>query len=270
MNKNFFFTVDVEEWFASKLIKTTARERNEVSDFVEPMEFVINLLAIFDIKATFFFVYQTIEKYPGIFQKVVEEGHEVALHGEFHDNVLDLGQDKFRDMVRAMKNIFNEKFEINLLGYRAPHFGITNAGLKILGEEGFVYDSSMVPCLRIPGWYGNPNAPLVPYQDVSLKEFPVSVHPTFRLPGAGGYYFRNLGVNWSELVIISSLKRLGYALFYIHPWELSNYNPKNSGAPFYTFRKTGDWSRQNLKRLLSKVNKLKNTKCTTIGSTMKH
>ena len=65
-----------------------------------------------------------------------------------------------------------------------------------------------------------------------------------RVPGGGGYYFRNLGYRWTKWVLLSSLKRLGYAVFYIHPWELSDHNPKDTGAPFYTFRRTGAWARE--------------------------
>lgn len=267
--RNFFFTVDVEEWFASKLIKTTQEDREKLSDFVEPMKFILNLLEVFDIKATFFFVYQTVKKYPEVFYDVVKRGHEVALHGENHDNIFDLGPTKFRDMVKSMKSTFKESLKINLLGYRAPHFGMSDIGLRILEGEGFIYDSSVVPCIHIPGWYGNASAPLLSYKvSPNFGEFPISVHPKFRLPGAGGYYFRNLGVRWSEKVVVSSLKILNYAVFYIHPWELSNNNPANSGASFYTFRRTGDWSRKNLKRLLFNVTKLRDIQCSTISNSI--
>ncbi len=142
------------------------------------------------------------------------------------------------------------------------------AGLAILAEEGFRYDSSIVPCLPIPGWYGNLTAPLSPYQLSSpspLWEFPVCVHPLLRLPGGGGYYFRNLGYFWTRWVLLSCLKKLGYAMFYLHPWELSNHNPKLPGVPFFTFRRTGDWTRRKLGNLLDAIQCTPDLQCHPIA-----
>lgn len=263
--KRFFFTVDVEEWFDSKLIKSDSTRINAATDFVEPMLFLLRLLKKYEIRATFFFLYRVAGKYPEIVNKVIRSGHEIALHGENHDNILDLGEEKFRVMLRKMRSDFKEKLNVNLVGYRAPHFGINERGLEILTEEGFSYDASIVPSLPIPGWYGNPRAPLRPYQiNKKLWEYPASVHPWFRIPGGGGYYFRNLGFHWTKHVLLAMLHKHHYAMFYIHPWELSLKNPTNLDVPFYTFRRTGGWTRKNLEKLLQAITALPDVRCQTM------
>lgn len=263
----FFFTVDVEEWHASKLIVTNERDRAAVSDFREPMEFLLNLLNKYQIKGTFFYLYHTAKKYPDILKKITQAGHEIALHGDQHDNIINLGPEAFFKMIQTMRQQFYENFGVTLKGYRAPHFGVSSKLFSLLSEGGFSYDSSMVPCLPIPGWYGNPNISLLPYYDskTGIKEFPISVHPWFRLPGAGGYYFRNCGYYWTNYVLKTALRSLHYATFYIHPWELSNKNPNRSDIPFYTFRRTGTWARDHLEKIFYKLKQMTLLRCCTMS-----
>jgi polysaccharide deacetylase family protein (PEP-CTERM system associated) len=265
--KAFFLTVDVEEWFASKFIELTAEERAKPTDFEEPMTFLLDLLAEAGVRGTFFWLHHTARKYPAVIRRCIAEGHEIALHGDDHDGIPDLGEEGFRDMLRRMRAAFRSDFGVELQGYRAPNFGISPRGLEILTEEGYRYESSMVPCLPIPGWYGSPGTPVVPHRHEggALWEFPVSVHPWLRLPGGGGYYFRNLGYHWTRWVLLASLRRKDYAMFYIHPWELSLRNPSLDGVPFYTFRRTGDWTRNRLGRLLRVVSAERDVSCRTVA-----
>ncbi len=83
----------------------------------------------------------------------------------------------------------------------------------------------------------------------------MSTHPTLRIGGLGGYYFRNLGLTYTKHVLRSCLKKLGYAVFYLHPWELSKNIPKLAGMPFYMRRNTGGWARHGLENLLQVVHK---------------
>ena len=258
---HFFFTVDVEEWFASKLFKTTPEEKEALYDLAETLEFILDLLSRKKIKGTFFCLYHTAKKYPEVIQRAIKEGHEIALHGDEHDNILDLGPEKFRAMLTKAREGFKKDFGVDLKGYRAPHFGMNDQLRPLLKQSGFSYDSSVVPCLPIPGWYGSFSEPRTPYYDATneIWEFPISVHPFIRLPGGGGYYFRNLGRLWTSHVLKSSLKSLKYGMLYIHPWELSNNNPTNRpNVPFYTFRRTGDWARKNLEIMLDELLKLPN------------
>lgn len=269
---HFFFTVDVEEWFASKLIKTTPEEQEAVSDLDEAMDFILALLKEKKIKGTFFYLFHTAKKYPEVVRKTLAEGHEVALHGYKHDNILDLGETEFFKMLKTMKHAFKSEFGVDLKGYRAPHFGRTDRLAPLLKEAGFVYDTSIMPCLPIPGWYGDWKASKIPYRDreTQLWELPISVQPYIRLPGGGGYYFRNLGRYWTTHVLHAGLNRHHYAMFYIHPWEVATKNPiHRPGVPFYTFRRTGTWARENLSILLDQVLRFPEIECKSIKDILK-
>src|SRR5207237_7770726 len=121
--------------FANKLIKTTPEAREQPSDFVEPMDYVLTLLRSKGIRATFFFLFHTARKYRETMRRVLADGHEVALHGDGHENVLDLGEEGFRQMLVRMRSAFKDEFGADVCGYRAPNFGMSPAGLSILAQE---------------------------------------------------------------------------------------------------------------------------------------
>lgn len=260
-----FFTIDVEEWFNStKLIREDLGENyKKTSDIAENLLFLIEMLEKAGIKGTFFFLKDIADQYPSIVRKIINRGHEIALHGETHEHLAKISSNDFQLMIKRMKEYFLKNFQIIIHGYRAPYFSIHPKAISLLKDAGFCYDSSIVPSLPIPGWYGIPRAPLYPYKignkldgndgQTKFLEFPLSVHPRFRLPGAGGYYFRNLGIHFTLRVLRQCLIKNGYAMFYIHPWELSANIPKTARLPFYMRRRTGLWTRNNLQFLLKEI-----------------
>lgn len=263
--RQFFFTVDVEEWFTStKIISVGDNKEYKVSsDIPETIHWLLNVLKKEGIPGTFFFIYDIALRYPYLVQEIIKNGHEIALHGETHDSLDHISNGDFKQMLHRMKDYFQKNFKVCLRGYRAPYFSINKETIALLKSSDFFYDSSVVPCLPIPGWYGVRHAPLIPYQigdnlaAIDLRsqflEFPLSVHPTLRLPGLGGYYFRNLGFHWAVHLIKICLKKLGYVMFYLHPWELSSSIPKIKNMPFYVHYRTGEWTRNALIKLLKIV-----------------
>lgn len=271
-----FFTIDVEEWFTStKILSLDAHHSyREKSDIVETTEWIFDLLEREGMHGTFFFISEIAERFPHLIERMKRSGHEVALHGETHDSLHTLSSETFFSMLLRMKKLFQEKFQIPLRGYRAPYFSIHAQALADLQKAGFCYDSSVMPSLPIPGWYGSLKAPLTPYtvgKELDQKdsqshflEFPISVHPLLRIPALGGYYFRNLGFTWTQHILRQSLQRLGYAMLYLHPWELSPNLPKIPGMPFYMRRRTGVWAREALERLLKNAKNLYNPQTLTL------
>lgn len=262
---HFFFTVDVEEWFTSTKLISIEDDRpyQAKSDIEENTQLLLKLLREYGIRGTFFFIQDIAERFPELVQSLLQEGHEIALHGINHNDLRTVANEEFTDALQQAKYFFQTQFSVSLKGYRAPYFSIHTQALSLLKQAGFCYDSSVVPCLPIPGWYGTYRAPRVPYQigtDLhtidprhAFVEFPMSVHPTFRIPGLGGYYFRNLGFRFTTHLLKACLKQLNYAMFYIHPWELSHSIPHLKGMPFYMYRRTGTWTRDALRALLVQV-----------------
>ncbi len=254
--KTFFITVDVEEWFhtdffdVEEVIRRNYGGKYPRTDVVDSVKKLLDLFEKHDVVATFFVLGETAERYPSLINLVEKNGHEIGCHAYYHNK-------KYVDLNNFRKDL--EKFKTNIkkdvVGFRYPNYNISDEKLMIIKEVGFQYDSSIVPCRNIPGWYGNPDAPLIPYNHKlnngkTIREFPISVSPTFRLPGGGGWYLRNAGLWWTKHVIKASLKKLGYANLYIHPWELSEQNPKLKDIPFHVFRGTGEKTYNKLENII--------------------
>lgn len=257
MRKNqVYISVDVEEWFhsdwfdISKVINTHFDGKFPKTDVEQTTRKLIETFDEYDVKGTFFVLGETAHIYPEIIEMLEGSNHEIACHGYYHNKKYN-NLDEFRIDIKKYKN----EIKSDLTGFRFPNFDYSNEKFEILLENGFKYDSSIVPCLNIPGWYGNPKSPMKPYKltlgdGKHITEVPISVLPYLRFPGAGGWYIRNFGYYWTKNLIKLSLRKLGYAMLYVHPWEISNENPDLKEIPFHVFRNTGTKTLNNLKSII--------------------
>jgi hypothetical protein len=96
--------------------------------------------------------------------------------------------------------------------------------LEILADEGYRYDSSRFPIRR--RGYGSPHVPLdahvVRTASGPLLEVPLTVLQLgpYRIPAAGGGWFRQLPEWITTAALEQSARRSKSGVFYIHPWEL--------------------------------------------------
>lgn len=258
---NICLTVDVEEWFhtnwfdSDNIIKKYYDGKEPVTDVISTTQSLIDLFDNNNVKATFFVLGETGVKYPAIVDILKGSNHELACHGFFHNKIYSDDNEFHSDVKR-----FKKKVNSDVQGFRFSNFGYTDKKLQILVKEGFSYDSSVVPCLKIPGWYGESDAPLEPYKKpigdgISINEFPLSVMPYLRLPGSGGWFLRNVSYLWTKLILKSAVKKLGYGMLYIHPWEISTNNPEFKEIPFHVFRNTGNYTLKGLDRIIKSLSK---------------
>ena len=243
--KYLTITVDVEEWFHSNwfdseyIINKYYDGKIPHSNVVGDVDTLIRLFDGFNVKATFFVLGGTAKRYPDIIDLIQDAGHEIASHGFIHQlNGTD--SDEFKDQVRK----FKKEIFAHPKGFRFPNYEFNFKVLEFLSDEGFLYDSSMVPSYNIPGWYGDPHAPIQPHvhlvkNDQGILEFPISVSPFLRLPGAGGWFLRNASFLWTFYVITSQLHHISYGNLYVHNWEISQDLPSHLEIPFHVFRNTG-------------------------------
>lgn len=72
---------------------------------------VLNILAVNNVKATFFCLGKNVEKYPGLFKKIRQEGHAVGNHSHDHMDGWKTGKKKYLDNVdKAGKLISGDLF----------------------------------------------------------------------------------------------------------------------------------------------------------------
>lgn len=223
------FTVDVEDWYHG--LTSTNRQphlwpRLE-SRVVGNTERLLELLATYDVRATFFVLGKVAEQYPDLIRRVAAAGHEVGVHGYAHRNIHRVTADEFAAEIDRSLELLRPLTPDPIIGHRAPYFSIdasTLWALDILAERGFLYDSSVFPTCNM--LYGYPDAPHRPYRvqtrTYTLVEFPAS---TIRLAGmtlpvAGGFYSRVTPGPLTRWAIRRLNAEASPAIVYVHPWEL--------------------------------------------------
>ena len=221
-------TVDVEEWF--HILGTPVPELGSWDTLPSTVERNINLLLkIFEknkLKCTFFTLGWIAKKYPQLIAKIASQGHEIASHGYFHDDVRMLTIQQFSKDIKDTKYLLEDITGQEIIGYRSPGFSAGKEKYLIeIAKAGYLYDSSIFPANRDEG--GNPGMPCVPYNiqwsnGLSIYEFPVSVTNIMHMnvPSGGGYFriCPQFAMPYVFNKIIKESK--GYMLFYIHPREI--------------------------------------------------
>jgi polysaccharide deacetylase family protein (PEP-CTERM system associated) len=255
-------TVDVEEHFQVSSFDS-AEHRGRWDGLESRVErntrAMLDLLAAHQARATFFVLGWVAERYPDLVRAIAAAGHEVASHGYAHEMVTDQTPDAFRRDVRRAKRLLEDITGGAVLGYRAPSFTITKTtlwALPILVEEGYRYDSSIVPIVH--DRYGLPGAPAHPHAMAttggSLWEVPPSTATLcgVTFPVGGGGYLRLYPLPFF-LWLLRRVTRSGHpAVLYVHPWELDADQPRMNGSAFSRFRhyRNLDATAPRLRRLL--------------------
>lgn len=256
------FTVDVEEYFQVHAFESCV-DRAEWEYLPSRVDLstrkLLDILAAHDVHATFFVLGWIAERHPELVRDIADAGHEVASHGWGHRRVTELSRDEFRDSVRRTKELLEEITGRRVHGYRAPSFSVvpgTEWALEVLAEEGYRYDSSVFPIRR--SGYGWPGACGVPHfvngTTGPLLELPPATFELagLTLPAAGGAYFRHLPYLLTRSGLRQMQARDASGVFYIHSWEVDEYQPRLPASWIRRLRHYGGLERtpERLDRLL--------------------
>ena len=237
---------DIEEHFQVAAFDSVARRRHwgtQESRVERNTQVILDVLDQQGIKATMFVLGWVAERNKPLVKRIVDAGHELASHGYGHELITAQHPNSFREDIRRAKKILEDIGGKPVLGYRAPTFSITKEtewALPILVEEGYRYDSSIVPIVH--DYYGIPGAqPTIHTLNTdsgSIIEVPPSTCKLagFTLPIAGGGYFRLF-----PYPILKKLLRRVEAqgqplIMYLHPWELDPGQPRMRGSMLSQFR----------------------------------
>lgn len=222
---------------------------------VEGVEFVASLLEAHDVRGTFFVLGEIAEERPDMVADLAGRGHEVASHGysKSHPDLRAQSREVVVEELESSKAILEDVTGESVEGFRAPAFSQDDDVLAALADVGYHYDSSVVPGRSIPGFYGVPDAPHTPYTvepatASDLVELPVSVAPWVRLPISGAW-MRLLGRRYARWGVRRRLARDGYAMVYVHPWELVDV-PHVEGIPRRVSFRTGAHARRTLESIV--------------------
>jgi len=239
--KQHLFTVLLEDYFHvgafNGLIQRGQWYRFETR-FEQNTLKALDLLDRFNIKATFFVMGWVADRHPEIVREVARRGHEIASRGLYQRRrKRRMTPDEFREDLRRTREAVELASGTKVYGFRAARRW-TNASdlwmLDVLAEEGYAYDSSLVPVSRV--FNAEPWRRFAHQHQAGEKaiwEFPLSTCNVlgWHLPIAGGNYFRQFPHTMLKHVV-AHWDRAHDAPFvmYAHVWELDPEQPRISGA----------------------------------------
>ncbi|WP_240644582.1 polysaccharide deacetylase family protein [Paenibacillus paeoniae] len=224
------FTVDLEDWFCSPELSLADWKRYPFR-LEKPTHLLLDMLDEKNAKGTFFVLGWIAEHKPELVKEIHRRGHEIASHGYAHRLVYKQSRLEFKKDIRHSKSLLEQLTGSEVRGYRAPCFSMTEWGLDLLEEEGFNYDSSLMPNSFAEessglGGYTNPGSPFRIKE--GLIEYPLPAHRigSFHIPWAGGGYYRLYPYEMFRYGAKSWMKHHRYFLFYIHPYDLDKEQPR--------------------------------------------
>ena len=122
-------SIDVEDWYhdAAGPVAAPVEGRVEANTL-----HLLDILATQRVRATFFFLGEVAERFPGLARRVSDAGHEIGSHGYQHQRVMQMTRGEFRtDVARSLRAIEDATGRA-VWGYRAPYFSITSARFSLV------------------------------------------------------------------------------------------------------------------------------------------
>jgi len=224
MQKKCYVTIDFEDFshdFKRNVLFEEDPKINEdaLNKSYEYIKYLLKKLN--DIKVTFFCTGIVAKKYPDIISKISKDGHEVACHYLFHDDVYKENINDFekniKEAVLHLESASNQK----IVGFRAPKFSVNMNNVnhyKIINKY-FKYDSSLNTLnIKNISEFKKVN------QLTNLTFLPV---PTFSFLKkikykSGGTFFKFFPFLFTDQLLKRAAKNGIIPIVYIHPYEFEN------------------------------------------------
>lgn len=197
----------------------------------------LDLLDELDTKATFFVMGWVGERCPEIIRNVIKRGHEIASQGYCHRSVREMTPSEFREDIIRSRDALQQASGAQIVGNRCARPLIAPRDLWALdavAEEGYRYDSSILPLFR--SFHKQPwrrFAHRHSSERADFWEFPFSTWNClgWMLPIAGGIYFRQI----PHRVLKRKVEYWHQTydapfVMYFHIWELDADQPRISSA----------------------------------------
>jgi peptidoglycan/xylan/chitin deacetylase (PgdA/CDA1 family) len=97
---------------------------------------VLDVLARFGARATFFLVAEQVERFPSLAREIAAAGHEVAIHGHRHRCLLRVAPRTLEDDVRRAIDVIGAAAAPPAAAYRPPYGIFSPAGLALTRRLG--------------------------------------------------------------------------------------------------------------------------------------
>lgn len=208
--KDILLSFDIEEFDVPQEggVQIPFSEQIEVSSLGTIA--ILEILARYEIRATFFCTATYAIARPDVIQRIVESGHELASHGYYHSSF-------------AAEDLLASRLKLEEIG-QVPVTGYRMARMMPVGEEeiadaGYSYNSSLNPTW-LPGRYNNLSKPRTHFMENGVLQIPASVTPCLRFP-LFWLSCHNLPQWLYRRLCRKALDYDRYLCIYFHPWEFT-------------------------------------------------
>jgi polysaccharide deacetylase family protein (PEP-CTERM system associated) len=228
----FVFSVDWEDFSQLSLKYFNGSISVPKQDIDRQTSLILDLLDTHSIKGTFFVLGILAKHKQGLLKKIHSKGHEIALHGQYHESLPSISIDRIKADLLESSKIVTDIIGQNIYGYRAPFFSMNKKRLvvlEILASMGFVYDSSIFPSsLSHFGSADLPNKPTILKlkNNTSIIELPLQTQSFLgkQFCLIGGSYLRIAPSFIINKSFKNYYKKSTAAMVYTHPYEFDT-NP---------------------------------------------
>ena len=223
-----YLSIDIEEFDMPKEYGYDIAFERQIAISRKGLTAILDLLKKHQMRATFFSTVVFAQQVPDLINRLIEEGHELASHTYYHS-------DFENEHLNRSKEALEQQFGVTVEGLRMPRM------LEVSAEEvkkaGYRYNSSVNPTF-LPGRYNKLHVPKRFFNENGLWQIPAAVS-WFRFP-LFWLSFHNLPLWLYRFLLKRSVKSIGYAALYFHPWEFTDLHQKEFNFPAYVMRNSGE------------------------------
>ena len=223
-----YLSFDIEEFDMPKEYGYDIAFERQIAISRKGLTAILDLLKKHQMRATFFSTVVFAQQVPDLINRLIEEGHELASHTYYHS-------DFENEHLKCSKEALEQQFGVTVEGLRMPRM------LEVSAEEvkkaGYRYNSSVNPTF-LPGRYNKLHVPKRFFNENGLWQIPAAVS-WFRFP-LFWLSFHNLPLWLYRFLLKRSVKSIGYAALYFHPWEFTDLHQKEFNFPAYVMRNSGE------------------------------
>lgn len=223
-----YLSFDIEEFDMPKEYGYDIAFERQIAISRKGLTAILDLLKKHQMRATFFSTVVFAQQVPDLINRLIEEGHELASHTYYHSEFEN-------EHLKRSKEALEQQFGVTVEGLRMPRM------LEVSAEEvkkaGYRYNSSVNPTF-LPGRYNKLHVPKRFFNENGLWQIPAAVS-WFRFP-LFWLSFHNLPLWLYRFLLKRSVKSIGYAALYFHPWEFTDLHQKEFNVPAYVMRNSGE------------------------------
>ena len=93
--------IDFEDWYHPELVKRHIKDEKHEPSVLNGIDKILDMLRKHDVFATFFVVGELLEFQPEIFDKIIDNEHEIGFHTMYHDRLDSPGfEEKFSNEIK--------------------------------------------------------------------------------------------------------------------------------------------------------------------------